>query len=85
MSGEQVQAILDRAIADEAFRELLAHDADAALQGYDLTPEERARFGTGTAHAESLEPRVSRTDLSAGFAVKTGAIDVRPPSETLKG
>ena len=85
MSAEQVQAVLDRAIAEEAFRDLLARDAPAALASYDLTPEERARFGSGTASVEALEPRVSRTDLSAGFAVKTGAIDVRPPSETLKG
>lgn len=84
MSAEHVQAILDRALGDAAFRELLARDADAALAGYELTPEERGRFGTGTARAERLEPRVSKNDLSAAFAVKTGGIDIRPPSQALK-
>lgn len=82
MSAEQVQAIIDRAIADAAFRELLARDAAAALAPYDLTPDERARFGSGTARAEPLERRVSKSDLSAGLGVRTGTVDIRPPSRT---
>ncbi len=84
MSAEQLQAVVDRAIGDAAFRELLARDPRAALAGYDLTDEERARFGSGTAHAEPLEPRVSKSDLSAALGVKTGTVDIRPPSETLR-
>ncbi len=84
MSTEQVQVIVDRAMAEAPFRELLARDPAAALAGYDLTPEERARFGSGTARAEQLEPRVSRNDLSAAIGVKTATVDIRPPSRTLR-
>lgn len=84
MSAQSVQAILDRAIADAAFRELLGRDLAAALAGYDLTPEERAKFGSGTARAEPLEPRVSKNDLSAALGVKTGTVDIRPPSRGLR-
>lgn len=84
MSSEQVQAIVDRAMAEADFRELLARDPLAALAPYDLTPEERATFGSGTAKAEALEPRVSRNDLSAALGVKTGTVDIRPPSKTLR-
>ncbi|MDE3100942.1 MAG: hypothetical protein KGJ98_01770 [Chloroflexota bacterium] len=71
-------------MADEAFRELLAHDPETALAGYDLSPEERGSFGSGTARAERLEPRVSKSDLSAGLGVKTGTVDIRPPSQTIR-
>ena len=84
MSAEQVQTILDRAIGDERFRDLLARDPATALAGYELTDEERARFGSGTAKAERLDSRVSKNDLSAAFALKTGGVDIRPPSEALK-
>lgn len=81
MSAEQLQVILDRALTDAAFRDLLARDPGAALGGYDLSPDERAKFGTGTARVEPLEQRVSKTDLSAALGVKTGTVDIRPPSE----
>jgi hypothetical protein len=84
MSAEQVQRVLDRAIDDPEFRDLLARDPAAALAGYDLSDEERAKFGSGTARAEALEPRVSRNDLSAAIGVKTGTVDIRPPSRTLR-
>ncbi|MDE3112925.1 MAG: hypothetical protein KGN00_11165 [Chloroflexota bacterium] len=84
MSAEQLHEILDRAMSDAAFRELLARDADAALKGYDLTAEERAKFGSGTARVERLEPRVSKSDLSAGLGVKTGTVDIRPPSQSIR-
>lgn len=84
MSAEQVQKVLDRALSDAAFRDGLARDPGSALAGYDLTPEERATFGSGTAKAERLEQRVSKNDLSAAFAIKTGGVDLRPPSQALK-
>lgn len=84
MSADQLQAIIDRAMAEAPFRELLARDPAAALAEYDLTAEERARFRSGTARAERLEPRVSRNDLSAALGVKTGTVDIRPPSKTLR-
>ncbi len=85
MSTERLQEILDRAMSDAAFRELLARDPDAALADYALSSEERAKFASGTARAERLEPRMSKSDLSAGLGVKTGTVDIRPPSETRKG
>lgn len=81
VSVEQMREILDRAMTDASFRDLLHRDPDAALGGYDLAPEERAKFASGTARAERLEPRVSKTDLSAGLGMKTGTVDIRPPSE----
>jgi hypothetical protein len=84
MSAEQVQKVLDRALSDAHFRDALARDPEKTLAGYELTPEERATFGSGTAKAERLEPRVSKNDLSAAFAIKTGGVDLRPPSQALK-
>lgn len=84
MSEERLHEILDRAMADAAFRELLARDPDEALAGYDLAPEERAKFASGTARVERLEPRVSKSDLSAGLGMKTGTVDIRPPSQTIR-
>lgn len=84
MSAEQLETIVDRAIADAAFRELLARDPGTALAEYDLTPDERAKFGSGTARAEPLESRVSKNDLSAALGVKTGTVDIRPPSRGLR-
>lgn len=84
MSAEQLQDVLDRALSDAAFRDQLAKDPAAALAGYDLTAEERATFGTGTAKAERLEERVSKNDLSAAFAIKTGGVILKPPSQSIK-
>lgn len=84
MSAEQLQTIIDRAIADAAFREQLARDPATALAEYELTDEERSRFGSGTARVEPLEPRVSRNDLAAAIGVRTGTVDIRPPSKTLR-
>lgn len=80
MSAEHVQRIVDRAMTDVGFRELLARDPGTALGPYDLTAEERAKFASGTARVERLEPRMSKSDLTAGMGVKTGTVDVRPPS-----
>jgi hypothetical protein len=84
MSAEAVHQVLERALGDATFRDLLSRDPDAALAGYDLTDVERATFGSGTAKVERLEERVSKNDLSAAFAIKTGGVVLRPPSESLK-
>jgi hypothetical protein len=73
--------IIERAMTDPAFRALLARDPAAALAGYDLTPEERALFQSGTARAERLDERISKTDLSAGMAVKTSSPILKAPSQ----
>ncbi|MSQ37549.1 MAG: hypothetical protein EXR61_04460 [Chloroflexi bacterium] len=80
MSADAVNAVLARAMDDATFRADLAADPQAALAGYDLTPDERARFVAGTAKAERLEERISKSDLSAGVSVKTSSPTTRPPS-----
>jgi hypothetical protein len=84
MTAEAVLQVLERALNDATFRDLLAKDPDAVLAGYDLTDVERATFSSGTAKFERLEERVSKNDLSAAFAIKTGGVVLRPPSESLK-
>jgi hypothetical protein len=42
MSAEVLKQVIERAINDEAFRHQLFSDPDAALQGYDLSAEDRA-------------------------------------------
>ncbi|HKW77487.1 MAG TPA: Os1348 family NHLP clan protein [Candidatus Limnocylindria bacterium] len=77
-------AILERAMTDPAFRSLLARDPAKALAGYDLTSEERAMFQTGTARAERLEDRMSKSDLAAAVAVKTSSPLLKSPSQNAK-
>ncbi len=84
MSAAQLDEVLERAMIDAAFRELLSRDPASALAGYDLSEDERSRFGRGSARAEPLDPRVSKTDLSAALGVKTSTVDIRPPSRTAK-
>lgn len=84
MSAQAVHQVLERALNDATFRGLLSTDPDAALAGYELTDPERATFGSGTAKIERLEDRVSKNDLSAAFAIKTGGVVLKPPSESLK-
>ena len=85
MSAEAVNAVLQRAMDDAAFRAVLAADPEGALAGYDLIPDERARFVAGTAKAERLEERISKSDLSAVVSVKTSSPLTRPPSHGRKG
>lgn len=73
--------ILERAMIDAGFRSLLASDPVAALAEYDLTPEERAAFHTGTVKVERLEERMSKSDLSSAMAVKTSSPTLKSPSE----
>ncbi len=84
MTHEARDEILDRAMTDKDFRELLARDPVAALAGYDLTPEERSLFTTGTARAERLEDRMSKSDLAASIAVKTSSPLLKAPSHSAK-
>ena len=81
MSVDALNAVVDRAMADAAFGASLAADPASALAGYDLTDEERSKFTTGSASAERLEQRMSKTDLSAAFGGKTSSANVRAPSE----
>jgi len=81
VSVDALNAVLDRAMADAAFRASLAADPASALAGYDLTDEERSKFTTWSASAERLEQRMSKTHLSAASGGKTGSANRRAPSE----
>jgi len=82
VSADALNAVLERAMRDASFRDQLAADPTAALTAYDLTAEERAAFATGTAKAELLEERMSKTDLSAALNPKTSSPKLPAPSET---
>ena len=84
MSADALNAVLERAMRDASFRAQLAADPAAALTAYDLTAEERAAFASGTAKAELLEERMSKTDLSAAFNPKTSSPKLPAPSETCR-
>ena len=81
MTQEARETIVERAMSDPIFRAQLARDPAAALAGYDLTAEERAMFQAGTARAERLEERMSKSDLSAGMAIKTSSPILKSPSQ----
>jgi len=81
MTQQARDAIVDRAMADATFRALLLKDPAAALAEYDLTPEERAMFHPGTAKAERLEDRTSKTDLAASMSIKTSTATIHAPSQ----
>lgn len=84
MSQEARDAIVDRAMSDAPFRALLMSDPAAALASYDLTPEERAMFQSGTARTERLEDRISKSDLGASLSVKTSSPTIHAPSQKTK-
>jgi hypothetical protein len=73
--------IVDRAMSDATFRALLLTDPVKALADYDLTPEERAMFQSGTTRAERLEDRISKSDIAATVAVKTSSPTIHAPSQ----
>ncbi len=66
MPAESVKQIIERAIAEEPFRELLFSNPDQALAGFDLTADEigalkglkREEFD---AAAGDLEQRISKS------------------------
>ncbi len=47
MSKAGIQAVVNKAMADETFRRKLKENPDAALAGFDLTPEERSALKSG--------------------------------------
>lgn len=81
MSQQALDAILERALEDAAFRKQLLSDPTTALAEYDLTPEELATFQSGSLKAERLEPRISKNDLTAALSAKTSTPTLTPPSK----
>lgn len=63
MSVQSVTQVLERALSDPAFRELLKSNFDQAVRGYDLTADERAALRKGdesTLGAMGVEERLSK-------------------------
>lgn len=68
MSIEAVHQVIGRAVTDEAFRKLLFENPDAALQGFDLTDEERAALADldeeeVSAFSNQLSQRITKGKL----------------------
>ncbi len=82
MTMQAVSDVIERVVHDEAFRERLKSNPDAALADYDLSPEERAAFDVGRVGAERLDPRISKSDLSGGVVAKTSTTPVPPPKRS---
>lgn len=63
MSKADVTAIIERALDDEAYRNLLFNDPDQALQGYTLTADEENRLSNLDADSfdEFAGPLTGRT------------------------
>ncbi len=64
MSKAGVEALVKKAMADETFRRQLQESPDAAIRGYDLTPEEIAaikRHDAATLASWGLDVRVTKT------------------------
>ncbi len=47
MSKAGIEAVANKAMADETFRRKLKENPDAALAGFDLTPDERNAIKSG--------------------------------------
>ena len=78
MSTEAVKEILGRAVVDETFRTQLLEETDEALEGYDLTEEEREAFEHLSAEvfegdAEELEERLSRSVWIGGSILSSSS------------
>ena len=61
MSLQEVERVTQRALRDEAFRDLLQANPDVALANYELTADERARI-LGQPLASAPELDASRTE-----------------------
>ncbi len=59
MSIQEVERVMQRALREEAFRELLSDDPAVALASYELTPDERAAL-LEAGHAAALPTELVR-------------------------
>ncbi len=64
MSKAGVEALVNKAMADETFRRQLKQNPDAAIRGFELTPEEAAaiKSGDGTRLQQlGVDERISKS------------------------
>jgi len=69
MSQQEVEAIIEKAMSDEAFRGQLQADPEAALDGYDLTDQEVGTLAEslGEEFAGALGTRLSKRKMGGKF------------------
>lgn len=86
MSLESLQTIIGRAVMEPEYRDLLFSDPEAALEGYELSEEEKAalkglELETFDEVASELEERISK----AGGVFRLRDIGAREPLGHLFG
>src|SRR5438309_1396114 len=77
MSREAVNQIIDRAVADDTYFELLRNDPDRAVEGYELDPSELSAIRSG---AYNVVVRGRRRDREEQTVVAVGQTSV--PADT---
>jgi hypothetical protein len=74
MSKAGVEALVQKAMGDEAFRRQIKENPDTALAGYDLTAEERAAIKSGNAarlRELGVDERITKSVIG-GMGFETG-------------
>jgi hypothetical protein len=69
MSKAGVEALAQKAMSDESFRQQLKSNPDAALAGYDLTAEEKAAIKSGNSaklRELGVDERITKSVLDFG-------------------
>ncbi len=66
MSKQAVEEVVARLVSDETFRKQMQSDLEAALHGYDLTPEEKMALAQQDAPGEAtaLDDRKSKSAIA---------------------
>ena len=80
MSKAGVEALTQRAMSDESFRQQLKSNPDAVLAGYDLTSEEKAAIKSGNAmklRELGVDERITKSALEIFPGSQTGDHEVR--------
>jgi hypothetical protein len=67
VSIQEVERVMQRALREEAFRDLLRENPGAALASYELTPDERAAL--------------LRADAAESATLPPGTVTLRDPTE----
>jgi hypothetical protein len=74
MSREAVNQIIDRAVADDAFFDLLRSNPDQAIQGYDLDAAEASAFRSGAYNVVVRGTRKDREEEAAWRAKREAPV-----------
>lgn len=76
--SRDLRAFLERVVLDDGFRALVRRDPDAAFEGYDLPPEDRAVLAAADARVLALIGRVLWADTPRAPTATLGALDLSP-------